>query len=400
MNTTKLLTKVNLRRFALVILGLAVLVAFGFVVARSGPMAPVKVTVVSARDGDIKLTLFGLATVEARRSYLIGPTQAGRVQHVAVDVGDRVKQGDLLAEMDPIDLDARMAAAQAAVTRARSNVGAAEAQINDMQARQALAAGNAKRYVELGQKNFISPSAVDARLQEHASAQAAQQVALANLTGARDEIVRLESERQGLLQQRKNLHLLAPADALVSVREAESGSTVLAGQAVVRLIDPASLWLKLRLDQGRSAGLAVGLPASITLRSRSTAPLSGKVVRLEQLSDSITEERIAHVAFDHLPPDLTIGELAEVTVELPKERGRALLPSASIQRRGTEVGVWRLNNGALSYVPVRLGLQSSDGQVQVLEGVEVGDTVVVHREKSLTETSRITVVETLVEARP
>ena len=388
--------KANLRRAALLLLGVIVLVAFGLLVARSGPLAPVRVTVAKAGEGQVTPTLFGLATVEARRSYLIGPTLAGRVKDVAVDVGDSVKIGQLLAEMDAVDLDARIAAAQAAIARARSGAGAAEAQVRDMQARQALASGNARRYVDLGQKNFISSSAVEARLQEQTSAQAAQGAAQANLGGAREDIVRLEAERSALHQQRANLRLLAPADALVSAREAEPGSTVVAGQAVLRLIDPASLWLKLRLDQGRSAGLALGLPARITLRANPSLALSGKVVRLEKLSDSITEERVALVALDQIPADLTVGELAEVTLELPVLPNSVLLPSASIQHQGEQTGVWLVQEGGLKFSPVRLGQQSSGGLVQVLAGVKAGDSVVVHREKILNEGSKIKVVDSLV----
>jgi HlyD family secretion protein len=395
MKPNEFFVKANLRSAALLLLGVIVLVVFGLVVARSGPLAPVRVTVVKAGEGQVTPSLFGLATVEARRAYLIGPTLAGRVKNVAVDVGDSVKNGQLLAEMDAVDLDARIAAAQAAIARARSGVGVAEAQVRDMQARQALATGNAKRYVDLGQKNFISPSAVEARLQEQSSAQAAQGAAQANLGGARDEILRLEAERSALLQQRANLSLLAPADALVSAREAEPGSTVVAGQAVLRLIDPVSLWLKLRLDQGRSAGLALGLPARINLRTNPDLTLSGKVVRLEKLSDSITEERVALVALDQIPPDLTVGELAEVTLELPALPDSILLPSASVQRQGEQTGVWLVQESGLKFAPVRLGQQSAGGLVQVLEGVKAGDTVIVHRDKTLSAYSKIKVVDAL-----
>ncbi|MDP3538075.1 MAG: efflux RND transporter periplasmic adaptor subunit [Azonexus sp.] len=386
----------NLRRGALLLLAVLLLVVFAWVVARSGPLAPVRVTVTTAGEGRVTPSLFGLATVEARRAYLIGPTLAGRVKQVAVDVGESVKSGQLLAEMDAVDLDARIQAAQAAIARARSGVSAAEAQVRDTQARQALATGNAKRYVDLGSKNFISPSAVEARLQEQSSAQAAQGAAQANLGGAREDIVRLEAERNALQQQRANLRLLAPADAVVSARDAEPGSTVVAGQAVLRLIDPSSLWLRLRLDQGRSAGLAVGLPARVALRSNPSLPLIGKVVRLEKLSDSITEERVALVALDQIPADLTVGELAEVTLELPVLANGVLLPNASIQRQGEQTGVWLVRDGSLKFVPVRLGQQSSDGLMQVLEGVKAGDSVVVHRDRALSENSRIKVVDALI----
>ena len=128
MKPNELFTKTNLRRAALLLLGGVVLVGFGLLIARSGPLAPVRVTVVKAGEGQVTPSLFGLATVEARRSYLIGPTLAGRVKHVTVDVGESVKKGQLLAEIDAVDLDARIAAAQAAIGRARSSVGDGQCQ--------------------------------------------------------------------------------------------------------------------------------------------------------------------------------------------------------------------------------------------------------------------------------
>ena len=88
-------------------------------------------TVIEVTEGRLTPALFGIGTVEARRSYLIGPTTAGRVRKVAVDVGDTVKAGQLLAEMDPVDLDERLAALDASIARAGSAAAAVEAQRKD-----------------------------------------------------------------------------------------------------------------------------------------------------------------------------------------------------------------------------------------------------------------------------
>ncbi len=108
------------RRLGLGSLGMLLIVALGYVVMRSGPLAPTRVTVTHATVGILSPSLFGIGTVEARRSYLIGPTVAGRVSKVWVDVGDTVTSGQLLAEMDPVDLDERGAALEAALARASS----------------------------------------------------------------------------------------------------------------------------------------------------------------------------------------------------------------------------------------------------------------------------------------
>lgn len=383
------------KKLGLGVLGLVLLGAFVLVVARSGPLAPVRVTVIEATQGQVAPELFGIGTVEARRAYLIGPTASGRVLSVRADVGESVKAGQLLAEIDPVDLGQRAMALEASVQRAASGMASAQAQVHDAQARNALAAANAKRYIDLGEKQFMSASMVEARVQEQASAAAALKAAEANLAAARQDMSRLKAEREGLVRQQQSLRLVAPVDGIVTSRDAEAGTTVVAGQAVLKLADPQSLWVRTRLDQGRSAGLAEGVAAEIVLRSRPSKRFAGKVARLEPLSDSVTEERIAQVSFDELPPGQTIGELAEVTLKLGKTAPALVLPNASIRRQGGVSGVWRLEKGDPRFVPVRLGEAGLDGRVQVLGGLKTGDKVVVYSEKELVEGRNIKVVETL-----
>ncbi len=408
------LTALASRRLGLSLLGALLLGALAFVVMRSGPLAPIRVTVLQADEGRLTPSLFGIGTVEARRAYLVGPITAGRVRRVLVDVGDSVRAGQLLAEMDPVDLDQRLAALAASIDRAGSATAGAQAQRQDAGARKDLAALNARRYLDLGEKNFISAGVVEGKLQEQVSADAALSGADANLSAARQDVKRLAAERAGLVQQRANLRLLAPSDGVVISREAEAGSTAIAGQAVIRLIEPSSLWVKARFDQGRSTGLVAGLKAEIVLRSNPTRPLPGRVVRVEAVSDSVTEERIAQVAFDPLPVGISVGELAEVTLALATTAPALLLPNASIKRRadlapdqsviggagGHGTGVWRIAGDTLRFVPVRLGFSSLNGQVQILEGLQAGDRVVVFSEKELTSGSRIKIVDSLLARSP
>ena len=392
----------NTRRLLLGGLALALVAALAYVALRTGPLAPTKVQVTQVGTGRVAPEIFGIGQVEAQRSWLVGPTVAGRVRAVQVDVGDTVQPGQPLAEMDPVDLDQRIAALDAALARAQSTQQAAAAQLTDAQARRALATANLQRNQDLANQKFISAGALEARTQELASASAGVQAAQANLSGSAQDATRLQAERAALVQQRGRLLLVAPAQAVVTTREAEAGSTVVAGQAVLRLVDPASLWVKLRVDQGRSAGLAPGLAARIALRSRPGETLAGKVARVELLADSVTEERLAMVAFDTLPAGVSVSEMAEVTLQLPPLPESLLLPNAALVQHAGQTGVWRVVNGALGFVPVALGAQGLDGTVQVLGpkegGLNAGDTVVLYSQSALKPGARIAVVEQLVPA--
>ena len=376
--------------------GTVLLFALIWVALKSGPLAPIQVTVTQVAKGEVSPVLFGIGTVEARRAYLIGPTAAGRVGRVLVDVGDTVQSGQLLAEMDPVDLDARVISATAAAARAKSAVTTAQAQVQDAQSRQALAASEARRYIDLGHKGFVSQSVVDGRLQQQQSADAQLAAAWSTLAGARQDMIRMDADLEGVKQQRVYIRLVAPTDGVVTSRDAEPGATVVAGQAVLKLVQPDSLWVTVRLDQGRSAGLQAGLPAKITLRSNPRKPLAGKVVRVEPVSDSVTEERIAQVAFDLMPQGMSTGEMAEVTLHLPSIGDTLLIPNASLRYRGAQAGVWLREDGHLRFAPVKTGAEDPDGKVQIIEGLKASDEIVVYSERDLDDNSRIKVVSSLI----
>jgi len=388
-------SKIKKQRFVIALASMAFVGLLAFVFFRAGPLAATPVTVQAVKQGGFTPALFGVGTVEAKRSWMIGPTVAGRVAQVHVDVGDIVKAGQLLAEMDSVDLDQKLSAQDALISRTASTQMATQAQQTDAYARYELAKLNFSRNQDLAKQNFISPSALELRTQEKISAEAAYEAASANLSGIKQDVIRLKAERAGLQQQRNNVRLIAPADGVVTTRDAESGTTVVAGQPVIRLIDPQSLWVKLRLDQGRSAGLQTGLDANIVVRSQAQKSFKGQVVRVELLNDSVTEERVALVSFAQIPKDVSVGEVAEVTLALAPIENALLISNASIQRQGDAMGVWRLINSKPVFSKIRVGASSLDGDIVVLDGLQLSDQVVVHSQKALTENSRVRVVEAL-----
>ena len=388
------------RRLLLGALLITLLAALAWVALRTGPLAPVKVQVTQVQSGRVVPEVFGIGQVEAQRNWLVGPTTPGRVLAVNVDVGDRVEAGQTLAEMDPVDMSQRLVALDAALARGQSSRSANQAQVADAQGRHTLALANLKRNQDLAQKSFISAGALEARAQEAASARANLQSAQASLDAATQDLNRLRAERAALAEQRRSLKLQAPAAALVASRDAEAGSTVVAGQAVVKLIDPDSLRVKLRIDQGRSAGLAPGLSARIVLRSHPGKTWTGKVDRVDPLADAVTEERLAQVVFDTQPTGISVGEMAEVTLQLAPSEPGLLLPNAALQHRAGQQGVWLLKDGAPQFVAVTTGAASLDGQVLVAplesDALQEGDTVVLYSQKALQTDTRITVVDQLL----
>ena len=375
------------RTLALVAVIVPLLALFIYVGLRSGPLAPVAVTVSTVESRAVTPALFGIGTVEARYTYKIGPTFAGRVKRLDVHVGDLVKAGQVLGEMEPVDLDDRVRSQVSAFKRA-------QAALREAQARQAYAQTQAHRYEQLFAARSTSEEIASSKRQE-------LQIADAALSAAREDIARTRADREGLVAQKSNLRLIAPVDGVVAVRDADPGTTIVAGQAVVEVIDPNSLWVNVRFDQISASGLAGGLPARIVLRSRSGQTLQGRVLRVEPKADAVTEETLAKATFDTKPEPLPpVGELAEVTIDLPALPAAPLIPNAAVQRQGDKVGVWQIVDGDLRFTPVKLGASDLDGYVQVREGLKNGDQVVTYSEKALAARSRIHVVDHIAGVSP
>lgn len=369
--------------------GLLFLGAFVWLLTTHGPLAPVGIRTTRVVRADLNHTVFGIGTVEARVTYPVGPVAPGRVLRVLADQGDVVKAGQLLAEMDPVDLDRRVQSAQSAELRARQAVQAADAQVAEAESRAKLARANQDRSLALFEQQAIPSKELDASRSEAERAEAAVVAARASAAAAKQDIERIGADVLGIRSVRDSQRLVSPVDGVIVSREAEPGTTVVAGQAVFRLVAPQTVWVRARVDQSRAHGLQVGQPARIVLRSSPDEPIPGRVARIELQSDPVTEERLLDVAFDGQPARLYLGELAEVTVQLPGEPGVLAVPSAAIARESGERGVWRERSGRAHFSPVAVGAPGEDGVTRIRSGLAEGDQIIVYSAAELREGVRV-----------
>ena len=374
--------KMQRRTLSLLVVIVVLLGLFFYVALRSGPLAAVAVTSTKVELRSIAPALFGIGTVQARYTYKIGPTYTGRLKQLNAEVGDFVTAGQVLGEIDAVDLDEKINAQQAGIRRA-------EAVNRQAEAVQAFAQSQVKRYESLLASRNASEESVAVKRQELAIAKAAQQASY-------EDVLRLGAELKALRLQRVNLQLIAPVAGLVVARNTDLGTTVLAGQTVVEIIDPNSLWVHTRFDQASATGLAANLPVHIILRSQQANALLGKVLRVEPLADAVTEEMLAKITFDALVSPLPpLGELAEVTVQLEKLPAAVVIPNAVIRTIKGQRGVWKLVNNKPVFTLILLGRADLDGNVQVTKGLAVGDELVLYSARAITANSRLQITESL-----
>ncbi len=377
--------RLSKRGLSLALVLVPLLLVFVYVVVRSGPLAPVAVVVEEVTQRSAQPTLDGIGTVGVRHHWKIGPTAPGRVKSLTVDVGDRVKAGAEIGHIAPVDLDSRIAAQGAAYKAAEAGLRKAEATVKYAQAQWA-------RHRELVERRAVSREAADRTLQELTVAQETVNV-------AREQMESIRAEQLALEEQMQHLHLVTPSDGLVVARYVDPGTTVVAGQTVIELIDPETLWIDTRFDQTGTRGLVAGLKAKIMLRSQGGKELSGRILRIEPVADEVTEELLAKVVLDEIPELLpAMGELAEVIVNLPAEDSALSVSNASIHVIDGKIGVWRLSGNRPIFVEVLPGRSDRQGWTSISSGLALGDEIVRLTEKPLHHGGRVRLVKSLTKS--
>jgi len=296
----------------------------------------------SAYAGEVR------AREESPLSFRIG----GQLVRRTVDAGDRVKKGELLAELDPGDARLQVDAAQA-------NAAAAEAEL-------ARASAERKRYDALAKEQLVSRSAAETQDATYAAAAGQARAARAQLDEARNQ--------HGYTQLR------APRDGVVATRNAEAGQTVTAGQVVYTLAGDAGREIAIALPESRIREFSVGQPVLVELWSRPGERLPGRIREISAAADAQSRTFATRVALDpKVASEVDLGQSARVYVARMHE-GQATtlrLPLSALQRGAKgDTAVWVVTpSHTLHLTPVRVGPFGEDS-VPVLSGLPADAWVV------------------------
>jgi HlyD family secretion protein len=362
--------RVTARRFLLAVLAVAIIGITAYLLLR-----PTSADVFNVGRHDITVSAHGVGTVEAKNVVDLSSKVTGRLLTVYVDDGDSVSRGQVLATVDDAELRAALDSSRAALARAQLAVTAQEA--STARARSTLAAGvssaakaraelalsrkNAERWRRLYEQGVVAESERDARETEATVNSAALAAADAETTALRREVdaqvAALDMARQDVLAAR------AADDAAL-------------GTPILRVADPASAWVTIYLNEAEAGSVKAGDASEIVLRSSPESPVRGTVARVRRESDRVTEQLAVDIKFDTPSQRLVLGEQAEATISGATMLDVVAVPLSAVARSESGAIVLVVSEGRLSATPVRLGLAGSDGLVEVMSGLEEGQTVV------------------------
>jgi HlyD family secretion protein len=331
------------------------------------------VPTVTLAEAELPLRVVGPGSVQARVSLTLAARITAGVVAVGADVGDSVRAGQWLVRLDAREPAARRAAVGSQREVQQRTIEAADAAWRRARAELVLARSREARDQDLQRQGFLSAAALETTAAALASAVANEQAAAATLAARRAETATTAQELRAAEAALSYTEIAAPFDALVIRRLAEPGAAVVPGSPLLQLVDPATVWVAVRVDEAALAQVQTGQPARIRLRSGET--LGGRVLRIARQSDAATREVEVHVGFDAPPVRFAIDQEAEVRIETGRARGLSVPVSALLRDGDGRPGLLRVQDGRARFVPVTAG--ASDGERVLVQGaLAAGDTIV------------------------
>jgi multidrug efflux system membrane fusion protein len=335
------------------------------------PVRAVKVMTVGVQSMQSKVEFAGevRARVESRLGFRVG----GKLTQRPVELGQRVKAGQVLAQLDPQDYKLAAAAGRAQLTAAATN--------------RDLAAADFKRYKELKDQNFISGAELERRETTLKAAQAQFEQAQAQWSGQGNQV--------------GYATLVADVAGVVTAVDAEPGQVVAAGTPVVSIAQDGPRDVVFSVPEDKVAAIKPG--SGVTVRAwASSATLKGVVREVSASADPVTRTFGVKVALDAKDAPALGSTVAVVPQALQRGVSPVIkLPTTAFRQDGKASAVWVLDTASMTVRLQPVQIATADGnEVVVASGLQPGMQVVVAGVHVLSPGQKVTIYKENVTVAP
>ena len=346
------------------------------VAQRQSLVPAVRTATVKAGDPTMVVSLPG--TTSAFATADIFARASGYIVKRNVDIGDQVKQGELLAEISAPEIDHQIAQAQATLSQS-------EAALRQQQANADLASVTWGRDKPLVQQGWVTAQQGDVDRQNLQAQQAAVGVAQSNVAAQQAQIK--------VLQQAKNyLSVLAPFDGVVTRRNIDVGSLVQAdattGTFMFTVMQTNVIRTQVYVPQDQAFGVAPGVEAVVRVPELPDRGFPGKVTRMANALDPLTRTLLTEIDVPKPDGALPSGVYCSVELHIPRKTPSLVVPADAIIFDAQGVRVAAIENGVVHMRKVTIA-RDFGTQVEVSDGLKDGDQVILNPSVNLAEGSKV-----------
>jgi len=307
---------------------------------------PVPVEVAVPSRSDIFATYEATATIESDADAPVVARVGGEVVAILVEEGDRVEQGEMLAQLDGERLRLEMLSAKANLDQIR---------------------GEYERYTDLAARGLVSEAMFEGLKYDLAALEASY------------DLARLDYEYS---------KIRAPISGIVSSREIKPGQSVGINDIVFRITDTSQLLAHLQIPQAELAKISAGNAAMLRVDATPDKTYGARIERISPTIDTRNGTFRATALIDNRAGALAPGMFARFTIAYEKHPDALVIPKRALVEEDDESAVYVVANGTVTRRIVELGIESND-VVEVLAGLGGDEQIVVVGHGGLRDGSRV-----------
>lgn len=344
---------------------------------KEGALQPkgVSVAEVGRRDFDRSVRFTG--TLQPENHADLQALVEGTIDNFPVEMGDRVEKGEILFQLRLVDYELR-------VRQARSTIGVAEATEQTYR----VSVEDAKRE-KLRMENLYKEGSATEQMQDRARTEHDRALALLEQTKA--TVIQARVGLDTALQALEDCTVTAPYTGFVTGKYREQGEYVHRGEVVVEIMDLATLEAEVALPERYFESVSPGIPVPIEVGS-GAMQVEGEVVAVNPKIDPQTRTFLIKLRVDNQEGRLKAGLFCSGLLNLPSVKGSIAVPSAALLSDEGRSFVWVAESGMVKRRVVQVGV-SAEGFVQVTDGLQMGEKVVVEGVGGLMDGSLVEVAE-------
>jgi RND family efflux transporter MFP subunit len=311
---------------------------------------------------------------------------SGYIKARSADIGDRVTEGQVLAEIEAPELDQQIRQAQAAIDQARSTIEQTQAALQQGQSNEGLAKVTADREQRLFDRNVVSRQDNDTAQMQYAAQQANVQALGKAVAAAGSSASAYEANLARLNALKSYLTVRAPFAGVITVRNIDVGALVNEGSTLLyRIAQTGRLRTYLNVPQSDAGNVHVGQHATLSIADLSGRTFSGQVTRTANALDPATRTLLVEVQVDNAGGALMPGMYSQVDLSVPRQDPPLVIPGDTLVMRtdGPQVAVVGAGE-VVHYQRISLGRDFGDS-LEVLEGLVEGQQLVVNPSDTIRE---------------
>jgi RND family efflux transporter MFP subunit len=323
-----------------------------------GPRVPMTVEMGTLKRGDVNAYLTVVGNLIGQQTVDIAPRTAGRLLSVNVQLGDRVRRGQLLAKVEDREIVEQVRQAEASAMVSEATIRQREADLN-------VAKVNFDRSKNLFERQLLAKQALDDAESRYLAALA--QVDLSKAQKSQTD-ARLEELRINL----QNTSVVSPVDGFVAKRSVDPGAMVNTNTAIGSVVDISRVRLIVNVVEKDLRMVNAGDPAVMEVDAYPGEKFKGKIARVAPVLDPATRTATMEVEIPNPDGKLKPGMYARINLTVDEHKNVLMVPKIAVVDYANDRGVWAPNEAdRATFVPLKLGIENTEA-FEVLDGLKEG----------------------------